>query len=396
MMLMNLALFTALSTRILCAHAFAQPAEVTIGTSTALTGPAAGLGLGMRAGMEAALSAHNTANPKTVTIRLLSLDDGYEPARTAPNMRQLIEQDRVVAIVGNVGTPTAVSALPIAVETGTLFIGAFTGAGILRQTPAEHVVINFRASYAQEISAMIDGLIDHAGIKPTEVALFTQRDAFGDSGYQGALKALHHRGLSPAATVPHGRYDRNTTAVENGLADILDSSVEPRAIIMVGTAPPCAAFVKAARGIGYKGKFLAVSFIGAGTFAAEAGEAGDNVIITQVVPHPQSDLPLAAEFRDAAQKAGFAPDFVAFEGFVVGRIVSLGVRNTTGSVTPDRLIDGLEALGTFDIGLGQALTFSAADHQACDQVWPTIVRRGEVVPFEWKELAETTAAAEME
>ncbi len=350
----------------------------------------------MHAGMQAAISVHNAAEPRTTTLRLLSLDDGYEPARTAPNMRRLIEQDRVVAIVGNVGTPTAVVAIPIAVETGTPFIGAFTGAGILRQTPVERVVINFRASYAQEIGAMIDGLIDHAGIKPTEVAIFTQRDAFGDSGYQGALQALHRRGLAPTATLPHGRYDRNTTAVENGLADILEASVEPRAIIMVGTASPCAAFVRAARGIGYKGKILAVSFIGAGTFAAEAGEAGDNVIITQVVPHPQSDLPLAEEFRAAAQQAGFAPDFVAFEGFVVGRIISLGLHKTHGTITRDRLIEGLEALGTFDIGLGHPLTLDADHHQACDRVWPTIVRRGQVVPFEWQELAETTAAAEVE
>lgn len=392
----NLVLLAALSFAWPAAHASAQPTEVAIGTSTALTGPAAGLGVGMQAGMQAAIAAHNAVAHQTTTLRLISLDDGYEPTRTPPNMRQLIEQDKVVAIVGNVGTPTAVAAIPIAVETGTPFIGAFTGAGILRQTPAEHVVINFRASYSQEVGAMIDGLIDHAGIKPTEVALFTQRDAFGDSGYQGAIQALHRRGLDPATTVPHGRYDRNTTAVENGLADILDASVEPKAIIMVGTARPCAAFARAARGIGYKGKILAVSFVGASTFASEAGQAGDNVIITQVVPHPQSVLPLAAEFRDAAQKAGFAPDFVAFEGFVVGRIVSLGVRNTTGSVTRDRLIDGLEALGTFDIGLGNTLTLSAEDHQACDQVWPTIVRRGEVVPFEWKELAETTAAAEVE
>lgn len=82
----------------------------------------------MRVGLEAAISAHNTAPANTVNLRLLALDDGYEPARTAPNMRQLIEQERVVAIVGNVGTPTAV-AIPIAIETGTLFIGAFTGRG---------------------------------------------------------------------------------------------------------------------------------------------------------------------------------------------------------------------------------------------------------------------------
>src|SRR5262245_58296588 len=109
-----------------------QPApqgEIVVGMSTVLSGPASALGTDMRAGVEAALTEANKAGGvHGRSVRLVALDDGYEPSRTAPNMLRLIDTEKAVAIVGNVGTPTAVAALPIAVQSGTPFVGAFTGA----------------------------------------------------------------------------------------------------------------------------------------------------------------------------------------------------------------------------------------------------------------------------
>jgi ABC-type branched-subunit amino acid transport system substrate-binding protein len=56
-------------------------------------------------------------------LRLIGADDGYEPARAAETMKQLYEKDQVFGVVGNVGTPTAVVALPYALERKMLFFG---------------------------------------------------------------------------------------------------------------------------------------------------------------------------------------------------------------------------------------------------------------------------------
>ena len=96
-------------------------------------------------------------------------------------MRQLIEKDNVLAIIGNVGTPTAIVAVPMANEQKTLLFAPFSGGPVLRNDPPDRYVINFRASYAEEIAAMIDALIDIAGLKPEEIAFFTQRDSYGDA-----------------------------------------------------------------------------------------------------------------------------------------------------------------------------------------------------------------------
>src|ERR1700736_541153 len=145
--------------------------EVVLGMSTVLSGPAADLGKDMLKGVLAGLErANRGGGVNGRKLRLIALDDGYEPARTAPNMRQLIEQEKVLAIIGNVGTPTAIAALPIVDEQKTLFFAPFSGAAMLRNSPPDRYVINFRASYAEETGAMIDALVSSAELRPEEIA----------------------------------------------------------------------------------------------------------------------------------------------------------------------------------------------------------------------------------
>ncbi len=74
--------------------------------STALTGPAADLEDNMEAGVLAGFHrANKDGGIHRRPLRLIALDDGYEPSRTTPNIRKLIEQERVLGIIGNVGTP---------------------------------------------------------------------------------------------------------------------------------------------------------------------------------------------------------------------------------------------------------------------------------------------------
>lgn len=392
----NLAVVT-FSAAVLGACVASAPAQttdkpaLTFGMSTALTGPAAALGLSMRQGVQAAFDEANAAGGiNGRRLKLIAADDGYEPARTGPNMRQLLDVDGVLGVIGNVGTPTAVAAIPIALEKRTLFFGALTGAGTLRKTPADRYVINFRASYAQETAAMVDALTDVAGLRPEEVAFFTQRDAYGDAGFSGGITALKRHGLQDEAATAHGRYERNTVAVEPALADILSADVAPRAVIMVGAYAPCAAFVKCARGRGFKGLFLNVSFVGTRPLIEALGTAGEGVIITQVVPPLEADVPLLNAYRAAlaASAPGAAPDFNSVEGYAAARVLQLAIARIPTLPTREALVDAIESLGAFDIGLGASLALSPKRHQASDQVWPTVVRSGHAVALRWEELRQ--------
>ena len=110
-------LFLAFGSRSARAAVADHPPEIVLGMSTALTGSAQNLGKDMQRGILAGLDRVNrNGGVNGHKLRLITLDDGYEPARTGPNMRQLIEKDNVLAIIGNVGTPTAIVAVPVANE----------------------------------------------------------------------------------------------------------------------------------------------------------------------------------------------------------------------------------------------------------------------------------------
>lgn len=364
--------------------------EIRLGMSTALSGPTAELGEEMQRGVLAGLErANRQGGVQGRQLRLISLDDGYEPTRTAPNMRRLIEQEQVLAVIGNVGTPTAIAAIPLAREHRTLLFAPFSGAGVLRRDPPERYVINVRASYAEEIAAMVDALIQIGGLRPEEIAFFTQRDGYGDAGYVGGFAALKRHGLKDERAVLHVRYPRNTLAVENALADILLAEPLPRAVIMVGAYAPCAKFIRLAREVGLQALFLNVSFVGSSALGRELGPHPGEVLVTQVVPEPlDTRQPLVRAYRaDLAQLDPQAsPSFISLEGYIAARILLLALERLDGPPDRERLIDALEALETFDLGLGAPLRLAPDQHQASHRVWPTRLQGGRIVPFAWSEI----------
>jgi ABC-type branched-subunit amino acid transport system substrate-binding protein len=303
-------------------------------------------------------------------------------------VRRLLDEERVLAIVGNVGTPTAVAAIPLTNAAETVFFGAFTGAGVLRKSPPDPWVVNFRSSYAEEMAAMVDALVDEAGIAPERIALFTQRDAYGDAGFAGARAALLRRGSSQEHRVLHVRYERNTENVEGALAEILLLPEPPRAVILVGAYRPCAKFVRLAKELGLDAVFLNVSFVGVESFLEQAGEAAEGVIVTQVVPHPLSDRPGVQSYRAAlaAEAPDAEPSYASLEGYQVGRVLCLALERWDGPLDRAGVRAALLALGTFDLGLGFDLTLSEQSLQASHRVLATRIEGGKVVELDWSEL----------
>jgi branched-chain amino acid transport system substrate-binding protein len=371
-------------------EADSRRAEIVLGMSTVLSGSAEDLGKDMQRGILAGLERSNrNEGVKSRELRLIALDDGYEPARTAPNMRQLIEEDKVLAVIGNVGTATAIAAVPFANEQKTLLFAAFSGGPILRNDPPDRYVINFRAGYAEETAAMLDALIDIDGLRPDEIAFFTQRDSDGDAGFTLGMIALKRHGLKDSRAVLHVGYNRNTLAVESAVAALLMAGKAPQAVVMIGAYAPCAKFIRLCRGSGLSPLFLNVSSVGSNSLAEALAKTDARVIVTQIVPYPSDDsVPIVREYQadltaiDPSASAGFGD----LEGYIDARILTLALEKIQRSPTREAVIDALENLGKFDIGLGETLYLSRTEHQASHRVWPTVLKGGRFVPFQWPEI----------
>jgi len=345
--------------------------EIVVGQSAALTGPAQALGKGMKAGMEVYfkyINAQGGINGRR--IRLISYDDGYEPTRCVDQTRRLIKEG-VFALIGFVGTPTSNVAVPVAQEEKIPYIGPFTGAEFLRN-PVKHYVINIRGSYYDETEGLVKHLVDDLGIQ--KIACFYQDDSYGRAGLEGVQRALKKRNMELAS---EDNYPRNTLAVKGGLMRVKKGN--PEAIIMIGAYAPCAEFIKLTKEIGMKGvRFCNVSFVGSAALKEALGDAGEGVIISQVVPFPwDKSIPVVEEYHRLFKE--YFPEeelgFVSLEGFMVAKFFVQAVKAAGPDLTREGLIYAIERKGKFDLG-GITLTFSSQDHQGMDEIHFTVIEEG--------------------
>ena len=344
-----------------------EPDRIVFGQAAALTGPAASLGQDMRAGLLAAFGEVNrVGGVNGRKLKLVSLDDGYDPDRSVQATNKLIHDDKVFALIGAVGTPTSLASQPIAAEAGVPFIAAFTGAEFLR-APFKPNVVNVRASYFQETEAMVQHLIADRGVR--RIAILYQDDAFGRAGLEGVQRALDKRSMR---LVAEGTFERNTTAIKSPLLVIRASN--PEAVILVGPYEPCAAFIKLARSLGMTSLFLNTSFVGAGALAHELGALGDGVFVTQVAPSPwDRSLPLVARYQDALSALATNPEFsfVSLEGYIAGRLVIAALERTPGQPTREKLLGAIFGQH-FDLG-GVRLDYAPGSNQGTDAVFMSIL-----------------------
>jgi branched-chain amino acid transport system substrate-binding protein len=342
--------------------------KIIFGQVAALSGPAQALGQGMREGILAAFEEANRAGGIAGRkLELKSVDYGYEPEKTIESTKKLINDDKVFALVGPVGTPTSKAGQPIATEAKVPFIGPFTGAEFLRN-PYNRYVVNIRSSYFQETEAWIEHLTKDLGI--TKIAILYQDDAFGLAGLEGVKMAMAKRNM---ALVASGTFKRNTTAVKSALLDIMKG--QPEAIVTVGPYKPIAEFIKLARQLKLDPVFVAISFVGSDSLAAELGDQGGGVIVSQVVPFPSDkSLPVVASYQAAiaAVNPNAKLGFVSLEGYLVGRLMVEALKRIPGEPSREALLDAI-AKAPFDLG-GVKLSFGPEKNQGSDQVYFTILQ----------------------
>lgn len=351
--------------------------EIVLGMASAFTGANRELGRSMRAGVEAALAAVNASGGvHGRKLRLVAVDDGYEPSRTGPAMRQLVEQDRVFAVVGNVGTPTAAVSIPYCLERKVVFFGAFTGGDLLRRQPPDRYVFNFRPSYSEETSAAIRWLVRVRRIAPERIAVFSQDDEFGESGFRGVAAQLRALGVDPARAV-RVRYRRNTADVADAIATLRTRAHEVDAVVMVATYRAAAAFIRKARDAGLGVPATSVSAVDASALAEDLVASGaryaKDVMVTQVVPLPTSRSAAVRRFQEALE-AGERPGFVTLEGWIVGNLLAEALRRAGQDLDTEKLVAALEGIRDLDLGVGARLGFSPTEHQASHKVWGTALQ----------------------
>lgn len=343
--------------------------EIVIGQFAAQSGPAAELGKRMQLGILTYFNAINAAGGVNGRqLKLASRDDGYEPERAVAAVKALINEDKVFALVGSVGTPTTLAAVPAINEEKIPLVGPFTGAQGLRE-PFNRNIFHVRASYFDETERIVQHLTT-LGIR--RIAVFYQNDSYGKAGLEGVNRALAKRSLKAAAVAT---VERNTVEVAPALVELIKAS--PEAIVQISAYKSCAALIRQARAKGYGGQFFNVSFVGSKALADELGDAGNGVTISQVVPFPYiPSSGIVREYQKQMTEAGQKEfDFSSLEGFLVARVLVEGLRRAGRNLTREGLVTALESMNNYDMG-GFSVNYSPESHEGSRFTDLTIIGRG--------------------
>jgi ABC-type branched-subunit amino acid transport system substrate-binding protein len=335
-----------------------------------MSGPSSALGVKMRQGILAAFAEVNAGGGvHGRKLELITRDDGYDPDRSVLQTFRLIEEDKIFALIGAVGTPTSLVTVPIAKAQNVPFIGPFTGADFLRGNDFTNVV-NIRASYAAEAESWVKHLTEDRHIK--RIAIFYQDDPYGRDGLAGVKLALEKRGMELAA---EATYERNTKAVTSAMRTL--KRAEPEAVVMVGTYAPCAEFIKLARKSGFNPVFVNISFVGAVALAQELGREGEGVIVSQVVPFPwDTSIKVVADYQAAERLLDpeLEPDFISLEGYLSGRLAAAALELAGPNPTRAGLLRVINEVGRFDVS-GDHLFVGQKTHDTAAGVFLTLIQR---------------------
>lgn len=349
--------------------------RILVGTSVPLSGHAAYLGEGMVTGMATYFKYINSQGGiHGRMIDLISYDDDYNPPLMISNVKRLVEENRVFALIGLVGTPTTLTVVGYCQEREIPLLFSYTGAIELRK-PIRKYILNLRPSYWDEGATAVDYFI---GKGKRRFAVFYQNDAYGLNGRDGVERRLIKYDLN---LIAEASYIRGESDVNEQVQEI--KKFNPDVVFMVGTADACSAFVEEAVREGMQNVWFSnVSFVGSHELAKKLESSTATVFVTGVFPSPfDPSLPAVVEYRKliAAFYPEEEPNPLSLEGFLAAKLFVEAMQRLGETPNQEYLIRILEQMQNVDIGIGEHINFSATDHQGLDRVYVTRIENGKVV-----------------
>jgi ABC-type branched-subunit amino acid transport system substrate-binding protein len=343
----------------LLALPLAAAAQIVIGQTAGFTGPAAG---GVKETAEGAQLWLDAVNARGGVhgnkIELVSLDDGFVPARAADNARKLAEDPKVLALFLTRGTPHTEAVLPVLEASGLALVGPSTGAMSLHSPLRKHV-FNVRATYQREAAKAVTHLYT-TGIR--RIAVVHADDSFGLDALEGARTAFASLKLEPVVLL---KADRSKPDYRQLVPALVHSNAQ--AVLWFGSGSAVADGIKALRAAGSASQVVTLSNNASGAFVRDLGSAGTGVIVTQVFPDARDvKFGFVAEAQALARKKGLAELSPAhLEGFAAARVLVEALRRAGREPTREKVMAALEGLRKFDIG-GLQVDYSAERHSGLE------------------------------
>lgn len=344
--------------------AWANKPDMLIGQSAPLSGAMAPTMTGVLGGQQMAFDEVNRRGGIAGRrVRLVILDDAFDPKRTLENVRQLVEQQEVLALFGTVGTAQTAAVLPYIAEKQVPLISAYSGSPALRVKPNPYFFTT-QASYADELVKMVRNL---RSVQATRIAVVYQNNDFGKLLLPLAEKVIISEGATVAASRPLDVTGADAVPVAQSLA-----SLRPHAVIMIVAGPAVVSYVRANRiHLGVPVYTFSLS-VGSAVLKA-LGDEARGLAVSRATPYPwRATTQLARDFNQLMDKAGKPVDYDHFAGYINGRVLIEGLRGAGKNPTPESLAQSMDKLSKLDLG-GYTFNYSPQNRHGSNFVEITVV-----------------------
>jgi branched-chain amino acid transport system substrate-binding protein len=338
--------------------ASAEP--IKIGAIVSLTGTYAGIGEPQKRVIEMEVKRINDAGGiNGRKIEVLIEDDGTDETKAVAAVTKLIDQDKVVAIIGTSGTSTTMAirsaidkaGIPeVSMAGGNAVTGKFDPL-VFQTAWSNALVIPYELAYMKK-----------QGI--TKIGLISDSGGYGKDGKSLIETSVAQYGITITSNQTFNVGDSDMTAQ---LTNIKKSGAQ--AVVMWTAGKEAATVVKNAKALG-----LTIPMFGSHgnarlEFASGVGAAGDgfkfaagHILVPESYGKDTEEFKVATKFvTDYKAAAGATPSTFAGHAYDALYIVVDAAKAVQGDITSKALRDQIEKTSGFN-GIGGVFTFSATDH----------------------------------
>ena len=360
--------------------ATAAQADITIGISLPLTGPASGLGIPMNNYIK--LWPTEIAGEK---LKVIVLDDATDPTKGVSNAKKFVTEDKVDIIMGSAATPVAIAMADTAAESGT---PQFMFSPAVLPTGKDHWAFRLPQGTAVMAHAMIEHMKKN-GVKTVGFLGYT--DAYGES-WLTDFKAQSQQ-LGGPQVVAVERFARADTSVTGQALKLV--AANPDAMLIVASGSGAAMPHNGVAERGYNGENYQTHAAASRDLVRAGGKDVDGAfvvsgpaVIPEQLPASHPSKALAADFVAKYEKAYGAGSRNQFGGHAYDAIVVLekvlpGALKKAKPGTKEfraAIRDGVETMGRTVVSHG-VLNYTKDNHWGFTTETGVILK---VVNGDWK------------
>jgi branched-chain amino acid transport system substrate-binding protein len=353
--------------------------EIVLGSIQDLSGPLASLGKQVRYGMQLRVDELNeqSGGIHGRKIRLLIEDSQYDPKKAVLATQKLVNQDKIFAMVGHIGTTSNLAAMPIQFAKNVPNLNPITASKEMYE-PFHRLKFAFAASYYDQMRVFAPKLAKEKGAK--KVCTMHQDDDFGTEVMNGAEAGLKTIGMTLAEKTT---YKTGATDFSSQVARLKAANCD---MVILGTVlRETIGTIGTARRTGYNPIFLGSSAAYFDLVHKLGGRAMDGLYAAMTVQNPYLDSasqPLRFWATKYQTKFNEEPAVFSVYGYTAIDNFITAATAAGPNLTTDSFIKALETV-TFpaDIFGSPVTKFSATKRQGSDQA-----RLSQIVDGKWKVL----------